>query len=190
MPSYKHSAQAAENGRRGSIEKERKGEREFEGGKEGWRGSGITSAVVLISASSWVKSLLFSSMSLIEHPPSHSRFSSSLGTSCTQERECSLCWDLSYITAVSPDLLGSIFLPRTMLPPALVCSVLSRVHVVQNHILDETTRNEAEGGGWLHTRLLTLCSASWQRCSRMITDSSRLAPSPFKVTNPCQKDEK
>ena len=115
--------------------RERKGEREFEGRKEGWRGSGITSVVVLISASSWVKSLLFSSMSLTEHPPSHSRFSSSLGTSCTQERECSLCCDRSYIAAVSPDLLGSIFLPCTMLPPALVCSVPSRVHVAQNHVL-------------------------------------------------------
>lgn len=126
--------------------RERKGEREFEGRKEGWRGSGITSVVVLISASSWVKSLLLSSMSLTEHPPSHSCFSSSLGISCTQERECSLCCDLSYITAVSPDLLGSIFLPRTMLPPALVCSVPSRVHIAQNHILKtrpQDTTNES-----------------------------------------------
>ena len=62
------------------------------------------------------------------------------------ERECSLYWDLSYIALVSPDLLGSIFLPHTMLPPAIVCPVPSRVHVAHYHVLKmrpQDTRNES-----------------------------------------------
>jgi len=66
-------------GGRGRWMRERgRGERRREGWIEGgWEGI-RTSAVVLISASSPVKSFRLSSMSASEHPPSQSCFSSSL----------------------------------------------------------------------------------------------------------------
>ena len=55
--------------------------------------AGYTSAAILISVSSLVKSLLLSSMSPREHPPSQSCFSSSLHVYINvQEAESSIDW--------------------------------------------------------------------------------------------------